>query len=66
MLLIGNGMLVTRDPRNPWFPNGCVAADGSLIVSVGPTDDLRARYPEARFVDAKITKIGRASCRERV
>jgi len=52
MLLIGNGMLVTRDPRNPWFPNGCVAADGSLIVSVGPTDDLRARYPEARFVDA--------------
>ena len=52
MLLIGNGMLVTRDPRNPWFPNGCVVADGSLIVSVGPTDDLRARYPEARFVDA--------------
>ena len=52
MLLIGNGMLVTRDPRNPWFPNGCVAADGSLIVSVEPTDDLRARYPEARFVDA--------------
>lgn len=52
MLLIGNGMLVTRDPRNPWFSNGCVAADGSLIVSVGPTDDLRARYPGARFVDA--------------
>ena len=29
-----------------------MAADGSSIVSVGPTDDLRARYPGARFVDA--------------
>ena len=46
-------MLVTRDPKNPWFPNGCVAADGPLIAAVGPTAELRARYPEARFLDAK-------------
>ena len=52
MLLIGNGMLITRDSQNPWFPNGCVAADGSLVAAVGPTAELRARYPEARFLDA--------------
>ena len=52
-MLIGNGMLVTRDPENPWFPNGCVAIEGSLIASVGPTAELRTRYPEARFLDAK-------------
>ena len=53
MLLIGNGMLITRDPKNPWFPNGCVAVDGPLVAAVGPTAELRARYPEARFLDAK-------------
>lgn len=52
MLLIGNGMLVTRDPKNPWFPNGGVAIEGKTIASVGPTAELRARYPEARFLDA--------------
>lgn len=53
MLLIGNGMLVTRDPENPWFPDGCVAVEDRLIVSVGPTAELRTQYPEARFLDAR-------------
>ncbi|NLL37910.1 MAG: putative aminohydrolase SsnA [Fretibacterium sp.] len=52
MLLIGNGMLVTRDPANPWFENGCVAIEDRLIAAVGKTSDMRSKYPNARFLDA--------------
>ncbi len=52
MLLIGNGLLITRDPQNTILPDGCVAIDGCLITETGPTADLKARYPEAEFIDA--------------
>ncbi|HWP21255.1 MAG TPA: putative aminohydrolase SsnA [Candidatus Cryosericum sp.] len=51
MLLIGNGRLVTRD-NGLLIENGAVATDGSLILDVGETAALRARYPEAEFIDA--------------
>ena len=51
MLLIGNGRLVTRD-NGLFIENGAVVTDGSLILDVGETAALRARYPQAEFIDA--------------
>ena len=53
MLLVGNGRLVTRDPDNPYADEGCVAVKGAEIAEVGRTAALRAKYPDAEFVDAK-------------
>lgn len=51
MLLIGNGRLITRD-NGTYYENGAVAIDGKLIKEVGETAVLKARYPEAEFIDA--------------
>ena len=51
MLLLGNGRLVTRD-NGLFIENGAVVTDGNLILDVGETDALRARYPQAEFIDA--------------
>lgn len=51
MLLIGNGRLITRD-GNKFFENGAVVTNGNLIKEVGNYADLKAKYPEAEFVDA--------------
>ena len=53
MLLIGNGSMITRDPAQPFLADGCVAIEGDTIVEVGKTADLKAKYPQARFSDAK-------------
>jgi len=52
MLLVGNGLLITRGADNRVIENGCVAVDGRLIVEVGDTGELRAKYQGADFVDA--------------
>ncbi|HQQ39887.1 MAG TPA: amidohydrolase family protein, partial [Clostridia bacterium] len=51
MLLIGNGRLVTRD-NGLFIENGAVVTDSNLILDVGETAALRARYPQAEFIDA--------------
>jgi len=53
MLIIGNGRTITRNPECPFLEKGAVAIEGSLIVKVGTTKELRAAFPEARFIDAK-------------
>ena len=53
MLLIGNGRLITRDPALPYLADGAVAVEGEVIKEVGALADLKAKYPDARFVDAK-------------
>ena len=53
MLLIGNGRLVTRDSANPYLEDGCVCVHGRLISEVGDTAKMRAKYPDAKFFDAK-------------
>lgn len=53
MLLIGNGRLLTRDGENPWIENGAVVTEASLIKEVGTTEDLKARYPQAEYIDAR-------------
>lgn len=52
MYLIANGKVITRDPQNPYIPDGGVVTDGARIAAVGTTAELRAGYPEAEFVDA--------------
>ena len=52
MLLIGNGMMVTRDPKTPYFTDGCVAIEEKVIAAVGKTEDLKVKYPGAKFIDA--------------
>lgn len=53
MILIGNGRLVTRNSENPLYEDGCVAVEENLIKEVGTTKDLKAKYPDAEFIDAK-------------
>ncbi|SHK71663.1 putative aminohydrolase SsnA [Hespellia stercorisuis] len=53
MLVIGNGKLVTRDEKNPYFENGAVAIDGTTIKEVGGTKEIKERYPQAEYIDAK-------------
>ena len=53
MLLIGNGKIVTRDNVVPFIENGAVAVDGELIKETGDTVALRAKYPDADYIDAK-------------
>ena len=53
MLIVGNGKLVTRDSKLPFIENGALAIDGTKIVKVGTTPDLRNLYKGADYIDAK-------------
>lgn len=53
MVLIGNGRLITRDESNPYMEEGCVAVEGNLIKEVGSTKELKGKYQDAEFIDAK-------------
>ena len=53
MYLIANGKLITRDSALPYLENGGVAVEGAKILEVGETATLKAKYPQAEFIDAK-------------
>ena len=54
MIVLANGKVITRDPDGTgYLPDGGVATDGGKIVEVGRTADLKAKYPQAEFVDAR-------------
>lgn len=53
MLLVGNGRLITRDAAQPYFDNGAVAIEDGVVKEVGNYADLKAKYSDAEFVDAK-------------
>lgn len=53
MIVIGNGRLVTRDEAHPFYENGAVAVDGGTILEAGGLSQIKEKYPEAEFVDAK-------------
>lgn len=52
MLIIGNGILITRDPEQPFLGEGAVAVRDGIIEAVGATREIRARWPGAEFLDA--------------
>lgn len=53
MILIGNGMLITQDVKNPFISNGAVAIKDNIILEVGKFDDLKDKYKDCEFIDAK-------------
>lgn len=53
MLLIGNGKLVTRKKERAFYEDGCVVIDEGLIKEVGKTSEMKEKYPEGEFIDAK-------------
>lgn len=53
MIIIGNGRLITRDSSNPFIENGAVCVSGKLIQEVGTDAEIRAKYPDAEYIDAK-------------
>ena len=52
MILVGNGMLITRDPENPWYSDGAVVIEGDSIKETGDYTALKEKYPDAGFIDA--------------
>ena len=53
MLLVGNGKLITRNPALPYLEDGAVVIDGEVVKEIGGYAELKAKYPDAEFVDAK-------------
>jgi putative selenium metabolism protein SsnA len=53
MIVIVNGKIITRDAGCPFIENGAVVIDGELIREVGESAALKAKYPEAEFLDAR-------------
>lgn len=53
MLIVGNGRLITRDSDLPFVENGAVAIDGTKIAEVGSTKEIKEKYKEAEYIDAK-------------
>lgn len=52
MLLIGNGIVVTRDEENPYIQNGALCIKDEFIQEVGTLEDLKEKYKEAEFIDS--------------
>jgi putative selenium metabolism protein SsnA len=53
MILIGNGMVITQDVKNPFISNGAVVLKDNLILEVGKFNDLKDKYKDYEFIDAK-------------
>lgn len=53
MLIVGNGLVITRDIVNPIISDGAVAIEGNRIISVGKLNELKERYSKYEFIDAK-------------
>lgn len=52
-LLVGGGVAITHDAGRPLVEDGCVAIRDGAIAEVGPTAEVRAAHPGARFLDAR-------------
>ena len=53
MILIENEKVFTRDDEKPYIENGAVLIDGNVIKEIGKTEDLKTKYPQAEYKDAK-------------
>lgn len=53
MLLIGNGVVVTRDDEDTYLDNGAVCIENDRILEVGDYKSLLEKYKDAEFIDAK-------------
>lgn len=53
MFILGNGLVITLDEKGTVLQNGAVVVEGNVIKDVGDTADMKAKYPQAEFKDAK-------------
>jgi putative selenium metabolism protein SsnA len=53
VILVGNGKVITQNTAKPLIEDGCIAIDGNIIAEVSSTMDLRSKYKDAEFLDAK-------------
>lgn len=53
MLVVGNGKLITRNNDLPYIENGAVAIEGTKIAAVGTNEEIKAKYKDAEYIDAK-------------
>jgi putative selenium metabolism protein SsnA len=53
MILVGNGKVITQNAAKPLIESGCIAIDGNIIAEVGSTIELKSKYKDAEFIDAK-------------
>lgn len=53
MFLIGNGKVITRDQNQPIIEKGCIVIEGNKILEIGLTEELKRKYNNSRFIDAK-------------
>jgi putative selenium metabolism protein SsnA len=51
LLLIGNGRVFTRDETRPYLADGCVAIRDHWIAEIGPTQEMKSKYPGSAFMD---------------
>jgi putative selenium metabolism protein SsnA len=52
-MLITNATLITWEADNRILPDHALYLDGDHIADIGPTAELRARYPDAPTLDAR-------------
>ncbi len=52
MLIIGNGIVVTRDKNNTIIMDGGVAIKGDTIVEIAETNQLKSKYAGEEYIDA--------------
>ena len=53
MLIIGNGKTITRDANLPLIEDGAVAIEGTRIKEIGATKDMKEKYKDAEYIDAR-------------
>lgn len=53
MLVVGNGKVITRDDGLPFVENGAVAIEGTRIAEVGRDQEIKEKYRDAQYIDAK-------------
>ncbi len=53
MIVLANGKVITRDPNKAFLADGGVAIEKDNIIEVSSTEDLKNKYPNAEFIDAK-------------
>jgi putative selenium metabolism protein SsnA len=51
--LIGNGILVTRDPSRPLIEDGALLIEDGHIKAVGTTAEMQTLYGDTSFLDAQ-------------
>ena len=53
MLIVGNGLLITLDADSKVIRDGAVVIEDGIIRETGDTANIKARYPNAEFIDAQ-------------